>query len=249
MVSDGASMNLHITSSIAATHPEVLTVKTAADISYHAARTRQDREMCFRLVHDVYVRLGYMKPNPGGIRFNAHLASPGTTTFAAVKEDLVMGTMTLFMDGMMGLPCEAVFAEEVTALRRQGRKVAEVGALASVDCGQRGGLERFLTLARMCGRYAFEQGVDDALITVNPRHRDIYPKLLKFEPVSARRTYAGVENHPAICYRIRRELFPTAHWVQGATIPPVPAQGPVFSVEERGYFQGLAAGVTFVGAA
>ncbi len=229
--------------------PAILLTDTGKAVVYRAVSTLAEREMCFRLVHDSYVRLGYMKPNWGGIRFNEYLTTDGTVTFGAFEDDVLMSTMTLIMDSSEGLPCEQLFRDEVVLLRKSGRKVAEVGALASVDCGQRGGLERFLTLARMCGKYAFEQGVHDALITVNPRHRDIYPKLLKFEKLSEPRSYSFVESNPAICYRIRREIFPTAPWVEGVTIPDVPLQAPHFNAADKEYFSVLSAGGVLMGTA
>lgn len=224
-------------------HQYVRSLFKAEPIEYRVATTRWEREEAYRLLYRCYLRRGYIAPHPSGIRYSPRMAEPETITFIALSKGVVIATMSLFMDGQDGLPLDDVFKPEVDALRAQGRKVIEVGALAHRREDPHRGIEVFMTLARMCSVYALKSAATDSLITVNPRHADIYSRLMKYELFVPERPHPSVRNAPALCYRLTREnLSPQTHrwFFNGGPIPEVPDAAPEFSAEDKAYFNGLA---------
>ena len=52
-------------------------------------------EDCFCLLHDAYVRAGFMKPDPSGMRATIYHALPTTTTLLAKYDGKIVGTISL----------------------------------------------------------------------------------------------------------------------------------------------------------
>jgi len=100
------------------------------------------------------------------------------------------------------LPCDAIYPEEVMALRRQGRKVVEVTRLAIASPHQASKL-LLLRLFNFIYIYARKvRGFDDFLIEVNPRHVAYYNRLLKFETCGPERPCPRVNGAPAVLLRL-----------------------------------------------
>ncbi|MBI4376452.1 MAG: hypothetical protein HY549_08380 [Elusimicrobia bacterium] len=208
-------------------------------MEFKIAETNEEREQAYRIVHDNYVELGYMRPHFSGLRFTAYDAQPQTILFIAKAQGQVLMTMSLVMDGPAGLPLERIFKKEVYALKQRTRRLAEVTALAHCRRDKRRGVELFLSLSRLTVSVGLREGIDDFLITVNPRHRDIYPKLMQFTPFGSERCYEVMEKNPAIAYRLdlRGLLFGGRNWYTAAASPPIPTRIPYFSHEDIATFR------------
>ena len=154
-----------------------------------AARSWGERNAASLLINRLYGRRGY-KSNalPAD-------ASENVTMIASIRDEVV-GTLTVGFDGGEGLLADALFADEINALRAAGRQVCEFTKLAvdSVVRSQR-------VLAAMF-HVAFIQahrirGCDNLLIEVNPRHSRFYQAKLGFEVIGPVRTNRRV-NAPAL---------------------------------------------------
>lgn len=177
------------------------------DITVQVASTVGDLEAAAAILHDAYVARGYTAPHESGVRVTPHLILPTTTTFVAKHEGRVIATMSLILDGPLGLPVEAVYGEEVVALRSEGRRLAEVGALCVAKGYRRRGIT--VLLNKLMWRCAAELlRVDDLLIAIHPEAEDIYRGVLAFHRIGPRRAYPGL-NKSAIGVLMRLAL-PTA---------------------------------------
>ena len=89
-------------------------------------------QSAWRLVYDRYTEMGLIDPNP----FRIHAVPTAVGEHACViwgPEGLEVGyTMTLFRDNPMGLALDSVYASHLDKLRRNGRRLLEVGMLADV---------------------------------------------------------------------------------------------------------------------
>jgi hypothetical protein len=160
-------------------------------------------DAAFRLVHDQYVWRGYMAPTPSGRRLTVHHALPTTKVFIARRLDRLVGTLTLVQDSMLGLPLDDLYRDEVARLRAQGRRIAEVAALATAAECRRTGIVVLSHLMRMVVTYALKiAGVNDLCITVNPRHVEFYRTCLRFETIGPERAYGKVNGAPAVALRL-----------------------------------------------
>ena len=120
------------------------------------------------------------------------LALPSTLIFVALQEGRIVGTISVVVDGPAGLPMETIYGKEVAALRAQGRRIAEVGALC-VTPGLRGFGVPFL-LNKAMGLSARDVArVDDLVIAVHPRAHDLYRALLGFETMGPIREYPSLK--------------------------------------------------------
>ena len=171
------------------------------------ATTPATRHAASRLVHDRYVASGYMKPNPTGTRVGRHPDS--TRVFVARQAAQVVATVSLVEDSADGLPCDALYRDELGAMRAMGQRLAEVSALAVADETSREGFRTVRALIQVVALYAVRIARLDALvITVNPRHTAFYERRLGFERFGPVRSYDAVNGAPAVPLRLdlRRAL-------------------------------------------
>uniref|UniRef100_A0A832EBQ8 N-acyl amino acid synthase FeeM catalytic core domain-containing protein n=1 Tax=Desulfacinum infernum TaxID=35837 RepID=A0A832EBQ8_9BACT len=171
------------------------------------AETLKDRKAAFRLVHDEYLRLGYLSaPTPSGMIYRLHHVLPTSSTLLLKDRDTVVGTLTHVLDtDLYRLPMDKLYGDELNALRRQGRRLAELSALAVRRdyCLQ----SLFMLLVRAAYEYALERRVTDFCIMVNPRHASFYRTFFLFEDLGPERLYPLV-NAPAVALRADLLTFP-----------------------------------------
>lgn len=73
------------------------------------AETKEELEACFQLLHDAYVKVGFMKPDPSGLRVTIYHALPTTTTLLAKYDGRVVGTLSLIRDSALGFSMQKIF--------------------------------------------------------------------------------------------------------------------------------------------
>ncbi|MEK8024380.1 GNAT family N-acetyltransferase [Pseudaquabacterium rugosum] len=163
------------------------------------ARTREELQSCFHLLHDAYVAEGYMAPDPSGMRVTAYHALPTTTTLYAKLDGTVVGTVSLIRQGALGLPCQTIY--DLDRLGCQQGRVAEVSALA-IDPAHRatGGRILFPLLKFMyayCRRYFDTRHL---VIAVNPKRIELYEAILLFDRAEGESigAYAFAHGAPAV---------------------------------------------------
>ena len=73
--------------------------------------------------------------------------------------------------------------------------------------GVREFLQVFTSIIKLMFQYHVRHGGDTWVITVNPRHRNFYTKVLGFVPLGPCRAYASVQDAPAEAYLLDRDLM------------------------------------------
>ena len=171
------------------------------------AETLEDRKAAFRLVHDEYLRLGYLSaPTPSGMIYRLHHVLPTSATIVLKDGSEVVGTLTHVMDTeLYRLPMDKLYGRELDILRKQGRRLAELSGLATRRdyCLQ----SLFMLLCRAAYGYALQKRVTDFCIMVNPRHASFYRTFFLFEDLGPVRLYPLV-NAPAVPLRCDLVTFP-----------------------------------------
>jgi hypothetical protein len=172
-------------------------------VVFKVADTREELEAAYRLVHEVYLREGYTDPHESGIRVNLRYALPTTATIIGILDDEIVITLTVIGDSSLGLPMDMIFSEELYSLRREGRYIAEIGALASHPKFRKRQQALALYADKASLLYAMRHlGADDAVIAINPKHEWVYKYLVLFESISAVKVYHYVNDAPAIAMRL-----------------------------------------------
>jgi hypothetical protein len=171
----------------------------AADgIELRIAASREERAAAFRLVYQSYLRSGLGEPNQYQMRVTPYHLLPTTEIFLATCHGEPIFTMTLVIDGTLGLPMECVYADEVARRREEGLKLGEVSCLADRRRHFRGFFPVFVQLSQLMAQHAWRRGLDELLVAVHPRHARFYRQFMQFKPIGAQRAYPTVKNHPAV---------------------------------------------------
>jgi hypothetical protein len=172
-------------------------------LSFKIAHTTAELEQAFELVWRQYRSVGLEGDNSSGIRLTKYHLLPFSKVFVVIAQDNpnnvgdkstdvphVIGTVTLILDGAMGLPVEEVCREELNHLRNQGRNLAEVVALAIDPEFKRQELDVVMHMFRIVFSYAREKNVNDLLCSVTKRHIEFYRTLLFFKPMGEMKPYS-----------------------------------------------------------
>ena len=163
------------------------------------AMTRAELDAASRLVHRCYLRRGYVKPSADGRHVSPYLAMPTTAVFVARVGGEVIATLSLLEDSELQLPCDELYGAELGVLRRAGRRVAEVSALAVKEECRGIGLRAVRTLVQAVGVYGRDLARADHLcIAVNPRHAAFYETRLQFRRFGGLKPYGAVNGAPAV---------------------------------------------------
>ena len=188
-------------------------------------RSKEEYEQVFRAVASKYQASGYEAATSKSFRFTPYHALPETAVFAAKLHNDVVATLSAVSDNaVLGLPMEGIYPGEINALRQQGRKLVEVTSLADRDLSMREFVPVFVTLMGVMAQFASRQGADTWVITVNPRHRLFYQKVMGFVSIGPQRAYPAVQNHPAEAFAVTIPLLaansPAMHeQMFGETLP------------------------------
>lgn len=216
----------------------------ARNIQVKIASERSEWDQAFRLLAANYQARGYETPGGQPFRFSPHHILSETVTLVAKHEDRVVATLSLVPDTtVLGLPMESIFSDEIDALREQGRRLAEATCLADEGLTIPEFVRVFRALIRLAMQYHVSQGGDSWVISVNPRHRNFYQKVLGFVPVGSCRDYPTVQGHPAEAFMLDVELMrmhaPEAYReVFGEAIPDHVLEAPTCSPDLIRFFSG-----------
>ena len=177
---------------------EVPVKGVAGNVTVKFASERQEWEEAFKIVATAYKSRGYEVASSKLLRFTPFHALPDTHTLVAKRDGHVVATLGIVLDNqMLGLPMESIYNEEIANLRQEGRRIVETTCLADTGLGIREFMTIFVALIRLHFQYHTSQGGDTFAITVNPRHKSFYQKILGFVPLGPLRSYGCVQDAPA----------------------------------------------------
>lgn len=170
----------------------------ARNIEVKIASERHEWEEAFQLVASNYRARGYEVASSKPYRFTPYHALPDTVTFVAKRAGHVVATFSIVPDNtLLGMPMESVYGQEIAGLRQKARRMAETVSLADTGLSVREFLQVFVALIKLAIQYHHSQGGNTYVITVNPKHKAFYAKVLGFETLGPCRAYASVQDAPA----------------------------------------------------
>ncbi|WP_202419782.1 N-acyl amino acid synthase FeeM domain-containing protein [Pseudoduganella guangdongensis] len=125
---------------------------------------------------------------------------PNRITLAADNKGETVGTMSLCLDDpQIGLPADENFADILSGLRQQGRRLCEPARLA-ID--RNVNMRVFAALIHISYVYAHNlHGATDYVIEVNPRHVMFYRRMLGFHTLAPER-HCNRVGAPAVLLRL-----------------------------------------------
>jgi hypothetical protein len=122
---------------------------------------------------------------------------PDSKTFLIRNNNKLLGAFSFILDSPYGLPSESIYSHEISLLRANKRKFAELSLLA-FDAEKTQGRNHYLftdpfnmylfvKLVKSCIEYAQKTGVTDLIVTTNPIHKRNY-QLILFEQLGKIKT-------------------------------------------------------------
>lgn len=226
--------------------PETLPNESSHDdIRYRIAATRRERMAAFRLVYERYVSAELIQPNEHKIRVTPYHLLPTTKVFIAQERGRTTCTVTLIGDGLLGLPMESVYPDEVEERRRQQLYVGEVSCLAFEPMSLNRFLYVFMRLTRLMAQHARAHGMEQFLIAVHPQHARFYQRFMGFEQIGPLKLYPAVRDAPAVacCLDFAAiDHFRPKCWTAyfGTKLPDSDLLSRPMSEDERRFFQPIA---------
>ncbi len=167
----------------------------------HVATTDKEVTEALSLVYREYLAAGLIDKNDKCVRRLRHHGLATTHVLVVMTgEDCggVIATLTLVVDGSLGLPLESAYPEEVEILRQTGQLLAETSCLASS-----GAARSAFRLMDFTREFARSLGVDTILTVVNPRHQKFYARAHGFIQIGEPTLYSAVKDNEAVLLSLR----------------------------------------------
>jgi N-acyl amino acid synthase FeeM len=167
-----------------------------------AAADMATRRAAYRLIYSLYLEKEYAAPHPSRMWLSIFDALPETTTLVVKQGDDVVAALTVIFDSEMKLPADRLYSAELDAMRRAGRRPAEIVSLGVSPSASKGSeiLVKLFNFVYLLSRRI--RGATDFINTVNPRHAGFYRRTLMFEKAGEVRNYDKVGGAPAVMLRL-----------------------------------------------
>jgi len=160
----------------------------------------EDLRKAYSLVHRVFVKAGYVRPEPSGMRLRLFETTSETATFIAEKAGNVVGVLSVVGDSLdLGLPADEAFRPELDALRDTGVRLCELTNQAVAEEYRRSAVPT--ELMRCAVAHAMQSGFQGGVATISPCHRGFYD-LMGFGQVGTERSYSQKLHDPVIALRL-----------------------------------------------
>jgi hypothetical protein len=152
------------------------------------ARTVEDYEAAFRLVHAAYTFLGIEKVRHDGVRVLSQHLLAESTVLVAFEGDQIVGTLTVLEDSRAKLPLDKQYPGALAALRGRDARLVEYASLAVVQRCWGTGVTQLLSMAAYQLAYNY-LGASHTVVGVHPRAAPYYRAMFDF------RELGGAQGH------------------------------------------------------
>ena len=162
----------------------------------------------WHLAYTQYVQRGYIPRNPEELYVSCeHLEwIEQTTPLVAIADKAIIGTITITLDGPMGLPMERDYPTETARERQAGRPLASCWRLATAnECHSSHRVSTMLM--HTTAAWLMERGEPTLLMECHPRHANYYRKRIGFEKVAERSDTIGLTDAPSVLMVGRQDSY------------------------------------------
>jgi ribosomal protein S18 acetylase RimI-like enzyme len=164
-----------------------------------------DLRQAYRLVHQVYTKTGFIKPEAAGIRLRLYETTSETATFVAKIDGAVVAVLSVVGDSPdLGLPSDEAFGGELNHLRAHDMRLSELTNQAVADDYRRSALPT--ELMRCAIAHCLAAGYHEAIATVSPSHVGFYD-LIGFRQVGSERSYSSKLHDPVVALSLNLETY------------------------------------------
>ena len=166
------------------------------------ARTLDDVVEAWELVYFAYRRSALIDANPFQLHTPSQAVGPSTLVMTGRLGYMPANTLSAYLDSPAALPLDTVYAEELGALRKLGRRLMEIGLFADRRDHVQRSARGLLELMRFMFFFARHNDVDDVVIGIHPNHAPFYKRMFAFEPLGKVRRYPAVNDAAVTLLRV-----------------------------------------------
>ncbi len=177
-------------------------IESHPGLSFDVAADARQVTDAWGLVYRAYLSAGLIHANHAKLHTVAQAIQPNTAVILGRIGEMPVSTISAYIDGPKGLPLDAVYHDELEALRQSGRRLTEFGLFADRRQHLFRSIDALLELIRYATYFALSCDATDGVIGVHPHHANFYTRLIGFEPAGEVKEYETVKNNPVALLRI-----------------------------------------------
>jgi N-acyl amino acid synthase FeeM len=169
--------------------PALVNPNTAIQVATSVREVRDANRLVFRN----YVGLGYWRDDAEDLNQNRYLNLSARHVVVICEAANIVGTVSLVVDSVEGLPADSFRPDVIRRLRRQDQRIAEISAFAIVkDRSHQYNLFHFLMAFIL--QYGFHYlAIDQFVAVCTPRHARFYEAVYGFRKMQATSFYDYVK--------------------------------------------------------
>jgi len=151
------------------------------------AETLDEIVQGWRMVYQQYVAAALIEMNPFSVFTFPEYVSRNAAIILGKEDGCNVCSVSGVLDSNTGLPLDSYFANEIGGLRKQGKKLIEIGLLASVKKYTH--FSYMVNLLSAIARFGIYSGNHDYVIGVHPRRISFFKEVFDFTQIGETKIY------------------------------------------------------------
>ena len=174
-------------------------------LALRVAKNQQTVTEAWRTVYQAYRRADLIESNPHRIHTTPEACGPQSAVICGCIGPLIVSTLTATADSQAGLRLDRVYPQQLGQLRREDRRLLEVGFFADRRTHFDRCIEALFHLSRYALHYAVYCQLTDILVGVHPRHSMFYERSLGFQILGDASSHPDYNDQPVVLLHIDLE--------------------------------------------
>jgi len=174
-------------------------------MNYKVASSLSEVLDAWCVVYRQYLAASLIGPNEFSIFTFPEYLSNNTAVITGSKMNHTVCTVSAVLDGDHGLPLDSYYRKELNELRKQDKKLIEIGLLA--DARKTSSFANIVDLMAGIARFGVYSNHHDYVIGVHPRRINFFKQTFGFEPIGEVKDYSKLKTAPVVLlYACGKEL-------------------------------------------
>lgn len=155
------------------------------NIKIELIKNKSELEEVYKLTYKSYYQAGLIGKNKNEkVIHHPELDSNNSTFIIAAKiGNRIIGTLTLSIDDVDGLPVDGSFKTETDKIRKEGLKLASCWRIA-IDPEYNASVAVLIKIIQKMVDLIFKNNIDTVVFVFSPRHAKIYSKMINLIPIA-----------------------------------------------------------------
>jgi hypothetical protein len=169
----------------------------------------------WRLVYQQYLKSALIEVNPFAVFTYPQYISRNSAVILGKVGNTNVCSISAVLDSKKGLPLDVYFNDELDVLRKENKKLIEIGLLANKS--EKASPFYMIELLSSIARFGVYSNFHSYVIGVHPRRAEFFKRLFGFNQVGEAKTYQKLQGADVILLHANGEEFETlAHKAMNA---------------------------------